>query len=468
MKKILLYRALLIVIYVCFVFHAYAGAPTLIEVGTACVDISPQTPIRLAGFGVRVKAEATNILQRLNAKAIAIGSDKEGPAIIITVDLIGIPWSITNEVATRLKKVGIAPEGLAICASHTHSGPEVGTLINILQYRTNEVFSDSLLPVKELEHISKYIRQLPDQLEQVALAALNNRKPSVLSWGIGKVDFAYNRRAVGGPVDHDMPLMKITDPKGNLKAVFLNYACHAVAMGGATNEVHGDWVGEAQQLIERAHPGVTALIAVGCGADANPYRDAYSKTRSALDFTKSCGQKIAAETNRLLSTSLRPVSSVPNCSMKKIELPYSSIPDTKTLIQQTKEGTVKAYYSRLALEQIARGNPVPSALKDFPIQSWTFGKDLVMIFYGGETLSAYSLRLKRELGTDKLWINGYSNDVSCYIASEDALRDPRFIYETTHSMYYYHKPAPFASGVEDKIISTVYELLPSFLKDHRK
>ncbi|MCH5598830.1 hypothetical protein [Niabella ginsengisoli] len=153
---------------------------------------------------------------------------------------------------------------------------------------------------------------------------------------------------------------------------------------------------------------------------------------------------------------------------KKIDLPYAKVPDVNKLIAQSKQGEVKAYYARLALEQIARGGALPAALTHFPIQVWSFGEDLVMVFYGGKTLSDYSLRLKKELDKNKLWVNGYSNDVPCYIASEEALKDPRFIYETTNSMYYYDKPSPFATGVEDKIINTVYELLPSFLVKQRR
>src|SRR5688572_32969383 len=50
-------------------------------------------------------------------------------AILITVDNLGIGWDTTQEVAQRLaKKVGLKPERLAICASHTHNGPALKTV----------------------------------------------------------------------------------------------------------------------------------------------------------------------------------------------------------------------------------------------------------------------------------------------------------------------------------------------------
>src|SRR4051812_13184863 len=74
---------------------------SLTEVGIAKIDITPDYPIRLCGYAVR-KKESEGVSQHLWAKALAIGSDKEGPAILIAVDNTGVPASIRNEVAQRL------------------------------------------------------------------------------------------------------------------------------------------------------------------------------------------------------------------------------------------------------------------------------------------------------------------------------------------------------------------------------
>ena len=60
--------------------------PATMQVGVASIDITPDGPIRLAGYGARVKSESEGILQRLHAKALAFGSDAENPTILITVD----------------------------------------------------------------------------------------------------------------------------------------------------------------------------------------------------------------------------------------------------------------------------------------------------------------------------------------------------------------------------------------------
>ena len=54
-----------------------ADKDNLIEVGVAQIDITPDYPIRLNGYGSR-RTESEGIVQRIWAKALAIGSDDDG------------------------------------------------------------------------------------------------------------------------------------------------------------------------------------------------------------------------------------------------------------------------------------------------------------------------------------------------------------------------------------------------------
>jgi hypothetical protein len=251
----------------------FAASDGSMVVGVARIDITPEGPIMLAGYGSR-QNESEGVLQRLGAKALAFGSDAQGPSILISVDLIGIPGYLTTQLEDRLSKnIGLDPARLVISSTHIHSGPEIGTLLNHFGKQ---------LPPEQVGHIIQYLDQLAPKLEQVALAALKSRKPALVAWGQGQVGFAMNRRMIKngkgvgigvvpeGPVDHSLPMLRITDLDGKLVAVLVNYACHNTTIGGNINQIHGDWAGEAQRLIEAKHPGATALVSLGCGADANP------------------------------------------------------------------------------------------------------------------------------------------------------------------------------------------------------
>lgn len=430
----------------------------LIDVGMAMGDISPITPIRLGGYGARSKAEATSALHTLEAKALVLGADNQKPVVFITLDLVGLSDYMTTRIVEGLKSErNIDPAQIAISASHTHGSPEVGNIINILQYR-GKTFSDSLLALEQLDHIAEYNDQIIATVLETVEQAFDDRKPSVVAWGQGQAGFAKNRRTEGGPVDPALPIMKITSPDGDLRGVLVNYACHGTTLPGV-NKIHGDWISEAKLNIEKRHPGALAMIAIGCAGDANP------NPRGKIEDMKAHGIEIADQVDRLLNAQLEPITSVPECKMKRIDLPFSDIPTVEELIvTANNDPTVKGYYARLALDRILRGTPIPETLS-YPVQVWTFGDEMAMVNLAGEVVVDYSIRLKNALGAEMLWVNAYMNEVPCYIASERVIEEGG--YEAESSMYYYDKPSPFSTDVEDMIVHAVHDLMPARFKAKR-
>ena len=239
----------------CFLPDLVAAEGALWQVGVARIDITPEYPIRLTGYAVR-KTESEGVEQRLWAKALAIGNNREGAAILITVDNCGVCTNVTDVVAARLKiRAEMSRERLAVCSSHTHSAPcTVGFAPNIFALP---------IPAEQQATIERYTRELTDKLEQVALAALADRKAAKLAWNEGKAAFARNRRTAGGPVDHALPILTVSDLDGQLRAVVVNYACHCTTLGGEFNKLCGDWAGFAQEALERDCPGAVALVTIG-------------------------------------------------------------------------------------------------------------------------------------------------------------------------------------------------------------
>lgn len=77
---------------------------------------------------------------------------------------------------------------------------------------------------------------------------------------------------------------------------------------------------------------------------------------------------------------------------------------------------------------------------------------------GNEVVADYALKLKSKFGTDRVWINTYANDVSCYVASRELIKAGG--YEADVSMYWYNMPAPFAEEIEDIVIDAIVGLMP--------
>src|SRR5258705_1357922 len=90
----------------------------MIEVGVSRIDITPERPIRLAGYGARSKSESDGIIHRLEAEAMAFGKDAEHPSVLVTIDLVGITERIASKLRKALsEKAGIDPAQVVICAS---------------------------------------------------------------------------------------------------------------------------------------------------------------------------------------------------------------------------------------------------------------------------------------------------------------------------------------------------------------
>lgn len=238
--------------------------------------------------------------------------------VILTADLIAVPREIAEEVAARLKRRhGIERSQLLVNAAHNHSGPEVGA-------------APAMLPPDpaEQERIAQYSRRLTDNLVRVAELALADLAPAEISIGHGSAGFAVNRRqatprgmVIGvnptGPVDHDVPVLKIASPDGKLRAVLFGYACHNTTLGGNCYKFNGDYAGFAQAELEKALPGATAMFLQLCGGDQNP------NPRGKLEQAETHGRTLAGEVRRVLSGELQPVGGPIRTAYRVVKLDFA-------------------------------------------------------------------------------------------------------------------------------------------------
>ncbi|MES2709455.1 MAG: neutral/alkaline non-lysosomal ceramidase N-terminal domain-containing protein [Verrucomicrobiota bacterium] len=417
-----------------------AETPTVsVFAGAAKVDITPEYPVRLSGYGSRT-AESDGIGQRLWAKALAFGRNADDTAVLVTVDNLGVPGKITEEVYRRVSAKRPFPRAnFTLCSSHTHNAPMLTGVAPFL-------FGRDIDPA-QLATIDRYTAELTDHLEKVVLSALDDRRPAVLTHGQGHAGFARNRRTPDGPVDQSLPVLAVRGPDGALRALLANYACHCTTL--ADNLHGGDWAGFAQENMERDHPGCVAMVSIGCGADANP------SPRNSLQAARDHGREIATEVSRLLTVPMKPLPHTPAGALSRFDLPFDTPPDRAGWEALARGPDAAGYHARKNLERLDRGETLPAVLP-YSAQTWTFGDGLAMVFLPGEVVVDYALGLKREY--DHLWITAYANDVPCYIPSSRILREGG--YEGGGAMVYYDRPARLGPGTEELIFGEVRRLLP--------
>ena len=87
------------------------------------------------------------------------------------------------------------------------------------------------------------------------------------------------------------------------------------------------------------------------------------------------------------------------------------------------------------------------------MQVWRLGDGPLWITLGGEVVVDFALRLKEELGAQRTWVAGYTNDVMAYIPSRRVLTEGG--YEGGGAMVFYGLPTVWAPKVEELIVREV-------------
>lgn len=391
------------------------------KAGAAAVVITPEKDLWLAGYAAR-KKPAEGKVQDLFAKALALEDEQGGRLVIVTMDLIGVPQSVRHAVADRLEQEQkLPPAALLMNASHTHSGPGMRsppvTEKDLENPRTRDAY--------------EYTQALQEKLVALVGQALADLQPARLTWNRARCGFAMNRRRdyslpqddpnaklapnPNGPVDQEVPALRVEAPDGKLRAVLFGYACHNTCLD--FYHYCGDYAGYAQEYLQANRPGFTALFLMGCGADQNPYprRSGVVPGVSDLELAQQHGRSLANAVEMAMTVNPRAI-----------------------------HGPIRSAYEEISLDYAKPGR----APHSYPVQVIHLGNDLVLAALGSEVVVDYSLRLKRELAGDAaVWIAGYSNDYTGYMPSLRVQKEGG-----------YEAAAGWAETIEELIVGKVHDL----------
>ncbi len=308
---------------------APAAEPSQTEwkAGTASLVITPEEPMWMAGYAARDKPSEGKV-HDLYAKALALEDAKGTRLVIVTLDLIGIPRALRDGLEGEAgRRFALPPEGLLLNASHTHCGPE-------LRMSKASLYD---IPPERVEQTGAYCEGLKEKLLGLVGEALENLEPAALGYTHARAGFAMNRRLPtergfqnrpypDGPVDHDVPVLRVDGPDGGLRAVVFGYACHSTTLG--FYQFCGDYPGFAQRFVEEAHPGATALFMAGCGGDQNP------QPRGTLELAEQHGRALANGVEAALSAASRTIRGPLNPALEEVTLEFAEPPSRETLEQQ--------------------------------------------------------------------------------------------------------------------------------------
>lgn len=432
----------------------WAGSdpPPPIAVGLAVRDITPEGPIWLAGYAARKRpSERTEGTLLVQACAIQSGEER---VVLVALDNCEVSRAFMAPVLDELRdQFQLKAGAVMVVPSHTHSAPVLeGPLLPMYN-----------LSVEDLERVRQYGRDLQRKLVEVVRDALADLQPAQLAYAVGRARFAMNRRVYGGdgigfgehpdgPVDHEVPVLKVSGTNGLARAILFGYACHATSIAGADfHVVSGDYMAYARRHLEAVYPGAHALFLTGMGGDSNP------SPRGSLVDAQRHGLELAGAVAGVLSRPMRPVRGPLRLAYAEVELPLEANPDRARLEQDARSQDFHVRNRALAwLAKLDAGQPLPQSVR-LPLAAVRLGDDLTLVAMGGEVVVDYAIRFKRLFAEDRPWTIGYAYEVPCYIPSIRILKEGG--YEADSSLIYYGLYGPFRPQIEGLLVNQMTELV---------
>lgn len=423
------------------------------KAGVAKAVITPEKDVWLAGYGS--KRAPTGKIHDIWMKALALEDQRGNRVVIITSDFQGVPKIMSDPVFEQVeKKYGLKRDQILFTFSHNHCGPRLGD--DLQDY----------YPVDEdqVKLVEEYTQRMIDKTVKMTGEALSNLSPAILEQGTGKTTFAVNRRnnreadvpsmrekgiPLVGPVDHTVPVLKVTRPDGKPEAVLFGYACHPTTMSFTI--VCGDYPGFAQEELEKNHPGLTAMFVNTCGGDQNPL------PRRKIEYCKKYGHMLAVAVEETLNEPMIPITSGLKTAFDYVELPYLKTVDKEELEAALKTNhSIKQRWAARLLKKLEAGEDFPSSYP-YPIHTIQLGREMLVIGMGAETVVDYALRFKNEYGPGT-WVCGYADDMISYIPSRRVWEEGG--YEGGYNLFEYGRPAyRWAGDIEIRIAETVDRLV---------
>lgn len=281
------------------------------KVGYARYSISPEEPCPLSGFGSGRNRISNRIMDELYASCIALTDAEGNTALVFSLDQQRPQEEVIAEIrAAVTEATGLAADKILLCATHTHSTPDL--------YMT------------DIPAIPRYRKLLQDRCARAAVDALADRKSATFlagSMDTDRLNFIKHYKQANGSfcgdnfgsekespiVDHvskaygKMHIIKIVR-EGCKDLVVCNFRSHPTMTGGTNNlEVSSDFVGPFRDSVEKRKNCDFVFFQGACG-NINPRsRIAAENVVPTKDYYTYGAMLGGAAVKLLNSDSMKPV-----------------------------------------------------------------------------------------------------------------------------------------------------------------
>ncbi len=410
--------------------------------------ITPNRITHMGGYGSLYGEFFDSIHDELYVKTLLLEDGNEY-ALLITLDLLFHDRKLTEQIEEYVqKKYGIKKDYVIVSYTHNHYGPAV-----------RGYDPDQFSP--------EYEDFLFDRLKSCIDKAFLNVWEGVMSYCEVEGDWNISRRkikdgkCIGGPFpqgdkDNTLTILKFTDIKGKIKALFLNYSCHPVTHSAIT-EITSEYPGRLCQYLETKFYGCTAMFFQGAGGDTRPKltckNDKFINAGYIDVDEMALGMALRVE-NALFSNSFTVIK--PNLSAVQFDIPLDLEIYPKEYFEEVytklKDGPLKNECHEVIKKYDNTDNKVylhGGILK--------LDDDFHIFHLGGEICYDVKLQLQKAFEALKIIFIGFC-DCTAYIPSDRIIQEGG--YEAEGSVIEYMLKGKFAPGIDLR----VYEYFNKYIK----
>jgi len=423
MKKNIAMKSLIWILVVFLSLYIFcSGAQAELKGGCAKVNITPPLGIPLIGsYG----KPSDDVLDELYARALVF-NDGNNTLIIVSCDLLYTPLEeIAGPVREIIAEKTDTPESnILICATHTHSGPEVFTKSKFT------TAADAPAPDIDRCYLDTLVKKIAGsaliahkEMRQVKIGAAKGQVPEIVynrrpknSNGLVKMAFTIppevraTREVVVdpggdvrttfvlpddktewkfGPIDPEVCVLRVENAAGELLASLVNFGCHPVSIYPfLSTAVSADYPAFVTSVVEQAEGGL-CLFTLGLAGDAVPF------DRGILP-RRQIGRAIGGEALRRLQ--------------------FVTTTGDVTLSGLKTEVAFPA--KKPAVGKDAGNGKIPEPVNS-EIQVLRLG-DIYILGLPGEVLVEVGLQIKKRAGLENLFIVTLSNDAIGYVCHSAA------------------------------------------------